>query len=337
MRAQILNRLLIETNYNKEKRDFLGFTHGFDLGYRGPEQIQQTAKNLKFTIGNETELWNKVMKEVELKRYAGLFTTIPFDNYIQSPIGLVPKDEGTKTRLIFHLPYPRSGNGTSVNGVTPEDLTSVQYCSFDDTVRLCIKEGPGCAAAKSDMSSAFRHLPMKKIFWKFLVMKAKNPADGKFYYFVDKCMPFDIISHIMEFKMKRENINYSDDFFFTALRKLICDNQVKCVMDICNAINFPVSKEKTFWGSTQITFLGLLIDTVRQMVFTPIEKVHKAKELIEHLLHKKNNKTKLKSLQKLTGFLNFLGKSIVPGRTFTRRLYAYTKGVLKPHHHIYNK
>ena len=31
------------------------------------------------------------MKEVELKRVAGPFTDIPFDNFIQSPIGLVPK------------------------------------------------------------------------------------------------------------------------------------------------------------------------------------------------------------------------------------------------------
>ena len=80
-----------------------------------------------------------------------------------------------------------------------------------------------------------------------------------------------------------------------------------------------------------------MIDTELQMVFIPIDKVQRAIELINHILNKKNNKTRLKTLQKLTGFLNFLCKSIVPGRAFTRRLYAYTKGVLKPHHHIYIK
>ena len=34
------------------------------------------------------------MKEVEAKHYAGPFKTIPFENFIQSPIGLVPKDNG---------------------------------------------------------------------------------------------------------------------------------------------------------------------------------------------------------------------------------------------------
>ena len=201
------------------------------------------------------------------------------------------------------------------------------------------------------MSSAFRHLPMKKKFWKFLVMKATNPKDKKIYYFVDKCMPFgasiscanfqafsDAIAHIVKTMTNKENINYLDDFFFAALRKIfVCDQQVSCFLEVCSTVRFPVAMEKTFWGSTRITFLGLLIDTYLQMIFIPIDKVQRAKDLITHLLNKPNNKTRLKTLQKLTGFLNFLGKSIIPGRAFTRRLYAYTKGVLKPHHHIYIK
>ena len=95
--------------YDSVKTEFLikGFTQGFDLGYRGPEKVKQNSPNLKFTIGNETELWNKVMKEVKELRYAGPFQEPPFEFYIQSPIGLVPKDKGKKTRLIFHLSYPR--------------------------------------------------------------------------------------------------------------------------------------------------------------------------------------------------------------------------------------
>ena len=140
-----------------------GFKEGFDLGYRGPEVIKQKANNLKFTIGNKTELWNKVMKEVKEKRYAGPFKEIPFDNYIQSPIGLVPKDGGKKTRLIFHLSHPRDPvKGISVNAATPKELTTVKYKDFDKAVELCIKEGKGCHIGKSDMTSAFRHLAMKK-------------------------------------------------------------------------------------------------------------------------------------------------------------------------------
>ena len=85
-----------------------GFTNGFSIGYEGPEVIKILSPNLKFReVGNSTILWNKVMKEVKEQRYAGPFEKIPFSNYIQSPIGLVPKDGGKDTRLIFHLSYPR--------------------------------------------------------------------------------------------------------------------------------------------------------------------------------------------------------------------------------------
>ena len=78
--VQQLEQLLRESKYNIKETEFLidGFTNGFDLGYRGPENIQQTSHNLKFTIGDKTELWNKVMKEVKEKRYAGPFKEVPF-------------------------------------------------------------------------------------------------------------------------------------------------------------------------------------------------------------------------------------------------------------------
>ena len=44
----------------------------------------------------------------------------PFEHFIQSPISLVPKDNGAKTRLIFHLSHPRSGKYRSVNAGIPQ-------------------------------------------------------------------------------------------------------------------------------------------------------------------------------------------------------------------------
>ena len=128
--------LLVQSGYCPIETKFLidGFRYGFDLGYRGPtENIQRTAPNLRLNVGNETILWNKVMKEVKLGRFAGPFAQVPFENYIQSPIGLVPKDGGRATRLIFHLSYPKTGS--SVNSETPEEFCSVQYPDFAEAIR----------------------------------------------------------------------------------------------------------------------------------------------------------------------------------------------------------
>ena len=94
------------TNYLDKEISFLcdGFRGGFDLQYQGPTDCHDNSTNTPFTVDNELELWNKVMKEVKERRFDGPFSSIPYDYYIQSPISLVPK-AGDKTRLIFHLSY----------------------------------------------------------------------------------------------------------------------------------------------------------------------------------------------------------------------------------------
>ena len=165
--------LLDHFGYDEQKVQFLhlGFKEGFSLKYQGPLlEVQREAPNLKLRVGSHLELWNKVMKEVQLGRFAGPFKQPPFEHYVQSPIGLVPKDKGTKTRLIFHLSFPKDGD--SVNSGIPKEECSVKYPDFEEAIKLCIREGVGCKLAKSDMSSAFRHVLMRMDQWFLLVVKA---------------------------------------------------------------------------------------------------------------------------------------------------------------------
>ena len=202
------------------------------------------------------------------------------------------------------------------------------------------------------MRSAFRNLGILKSQWRFLVMKARSPVDGKFYFFVDKCLPFgasiscshfqkfsDAVAHIVKTKTGKDLVNYLDDYLFVVLCKLICDVQICTFLEVCEMIRFPASPEKTFWGTTVLIFLGLLLDTVAQTISIAVDKIHRAIALLDEVLTKKGSKCKitLKQLQKLCRFLNFLCRAIIPGRAFTRHLYAYTATTqkkLKPHHHI---
>ena len=350
--AARFQQLLLESNYDAAETAFLvsGFKDGFPLGFAGDRSVQREAPNLKFRrignkmIGDKITLWNKVMKEVKLNRYAGPFKTVPFKYFIQSPIGLVPKDNGKDVRLIFHLSYPR-GMGTSVNENTPRDLCTIKYPDFAEAIKLCFSLGKGCKIAKSDMKAAFRNLGILPSDYCLLVMKAESPLDGNTYYFVDKCLPFgasiscshfqrfsNAVAHIVRFRTKKNLVNYLDDYFFADMLKLLCNNQVNTFLKVCHEICFPVSLKKTYWGTTTLTFLGFLIDTLSQLVLVPIEKLDRAINQIDSMLAKK--KVTVHQIQKLCGFLNFLGRYIIPGRTFTRRLYAYTAGYLKPHHHI---
>ena len=79
VKVDVLEKLLIQSNYCPHKTKFLvkGFTSGFSSGYKGDTKVQRMVPNLKFRIGNELVLWNKVMKEVKEGRYAGPFKEPP--------------------------------------------------------------------------------------------------------------------------------------------------------------------------------------------------------------------------------------------------------------------
>ena len=129
------DELLKQANYDKTKSDYLvsGFKNGFRLHFEGDRTVKRESKNLKLRCGSKIEMWNKIMTEVKVGRYARLYQNHPpFEHYYQSPLGLVPKDKGKKTRLIFHLSYPR--NGDSVNSGIPKNLTSVKYPDFDEVI-----------------------------------------------------------------------------------------------------------------------------------------------------------------------------------------------------------
>ena len=133
-----LERLLKLSHYDEEETKFLveGFSKGFDIGYEGPFECQDTSRNIPFKkdVGDESELWSKLMKEVEASRYTGPFEKIPFENFMQSPIGLVPKS-GNKTRQIFHLSYNFKNGNKSLNYHTPKDKCSVKYNDIDSAVQ----------------------------------------------------------------------------------------------------------------------------------------------------------------------------------------------------------
>ena len=108
------------------------------------------------------------MKEVELHRYAGPYEKLPFDQYVESPIGLVPK-AGNKTRLIFHLSYNfgEEIENKSIIFHTLAELCKVSFNDLDHVIRNCLRLLSNCQNSsktnlffgKTDCSSGFRIIP----------------------------------------------------------------------------------------------------------------------------------------------------------------------------------
>lgn len=65
----------------------------------------------QFAVSNATSgcVLEKLRKEVALGRMGGPFPAAPFDDLVVSPLGVVPKKEPGKFRLIHHLSFPKRG------------------------------------------------------------------------------------------------------------------------------------------------------------------------------------------------------------------------------------
>ena len=167
LNIKILEQILVDTKYDVGETKFLvgGFSQGFDIGYKGPVKRQSRSKNIPFTVGNKVELWSKIMKEVKAKRMAGPYDEIPFADYIQSPVGLVP-NAGNKTRMIFHLLFNFGEGEESLNVCTPKEIRTVHYNDLDHAIKCCMKlshQKPGkpIFLGKTDLSNAFRVLLLR--------------------------------------------------------------------------------------------------------------------------------------------------------------------------------
>ena len=316
-----LEKFLCEVNYHPELTTELieGFQAGFDLGYRGPTERVNTSRNLPFTpgVGDSVDIWNKIMKEVKLKCYAGPYDKAPFKFYVQSPIGLVPK-VGGKTRLIFHLSYDFN-DFKSINHYTPAELCKVKYKDLDHAIKTCLclkgllpQEGAftGVAYAKTDVVGAFRILPSKPQQRYLFVLMAHHPVTNELYYFVDKCLPFgsshscalfqkisDALTYIMEYKSGFILImtNYLDDFLIIAYTIALCNQFISQFLELCQQIGCPTAEDKTEWVTEVIIFLGMLLDGRNFRISISMDKRIKALNSLNWVLD--HHKVTIKRVQ----------------------------------------
>lgn len=315
-----------------------GFKFGFKLAYGG-SRVGRDSDNLKSATEDPQMVIQKLDKEINLGRIAGPFKDRPINNLIVSPVGLVPKAEPGKFRLIHHLSYPHGG---SINDGIDREVCAVQYTSFDEAVNLVIQMGKGALMAKADIESAFRLLPINPGDFQLLGIKVLD----KFY--VDKALPmgascspahFELFSTFIEWVVRREAgsnaiIHYMDDFCLVGGpgegggRGPSCADLVNCLGNVCKELGVPLAPDKSVGPTTKLVFLGLEIDSVKQLISVPPAKLSAIVEKVKAAAIAKF--LTLKKLQSLIGSLSFICRAIPPGRAFLRRLIDLTMGERRP-------
>ena len=312
-----------------------GFCNGFSIGYNGPFTPGQ-CRNLLSARSQPAAVSSAIAKEVNRGHTAGPFESSPFASLHCSPLGAVPKKDGSH-RLILDLSSPR---GSSINeGISP-DLYSVKYSNFDDAVKLVTTVGANCFMAKLDIKHAFRLCPVHPSDWPHLGYKWLDQ------YFVDIRLPFGSRSSPFIFNQFAEAllwilifvfgiphiIHYLDDFFLCALSFDECKKDMATMKFAFSELGVPLASDKVIGPATVMTYLGIEIDSVSSTIRLPSEKFQDLCTLLQHWEARK--KCTKRELLSLIGSLSFACKVVKPGRMFLRRLIDLSTSVTNLNHHI---
>ena len=117
------------------------------------EQRAAESSNLKSALQQPLIVQSKLRKECEAGRIIRPFLSPPFQNFVCSSLGIVPKKDPSEFCLIHHLSYP---DGSSVNDHIPHERSSIHYTTISNAISVIKQAGAGCFTTKTDVKSAFR-------------------------------------------------------------------------------------------------------------------------------------------------------------------------------------
>ncbi len=312
--------------------------HGVAIGYTGPRRSRQT-RNLASAAVHPEAIDKELHKELAAARILGPYAELPLPLLQCSGLGVVPK-KGGKWRVIMHLSAPV---GSSINDHISREQFSLQYASVDDAIRLVLRQGPGALMAKVDLQSAFRMVPVRREDWELLGFRWNGE------YYVDTCLPFGLRSAPFLFNQFAlalrwmllhnyhiDTIQYLDDYFLTGpAASLQCQQAVATMRGLCQRLGIPIAHNKLEGPATRVTFLGIELDSVQQVVRLPVPKLRELLQEPDLWLRNHTSRSVTKrDLLSIIGKLAFAARVIPAGRFFLRRLIDRSTTVRRLHHHV---
>ena len=291
--------------------------------HQSPLQSSAPPKNHTPCLKHINEAWSLVYNKVVLGRIIGPYTNPPLPNLICLPLNLVPKAGNPgKFHLIHNLAYPY--DQSSVNANIPDENAKVSYQKFDVVIQLGLKHGPGWYAGKMDFDAAFcnspihlQDLPLLGFMLDDLYFINSTLAFGA----RSSCKIFEEFATTVQWILDQEtssanSSHYLDDFIMVHASHKTCAYYMTKLQEICSFIGTPLSPEKTQGPFQIITFLGLTLNFLKQVVQIPLKKFNKAFDQINSILSSQQTKNKnmkgkiqVRQVQQLTGLLNFICKA----------------------------
>ncbi|XP_069133242.1 uncharacterized protein [Argopecten irradians] len=318
-----------------------GLTYGFDTLVPDIPLPSKVCKNLQSALKDSDTVTELIHKEVIKGFLQGPFHALPFSSYRVSPIGVAYGKYSGKPRLIVDLSSPHEDDDhPSVNNLIDKDSCSLSYVRIDDAIQLIQQLGKDTTMCKTDISDAFKLLPIHPSQWHLYGICWENQ-----YYFYTRlafgCRSspklFDNLSRAICW-IAHNNYGVShilhllDDFITFEDPSKCGERNMQMLFQIFNSLNIPMALHKTCGPETVIEYLGIILDSHKMEARLPEDKLHRDISMLQSF-QSRQSCTKRELLQ-LLGHLNFASKVIIPGRSFVSYIIKLSTTAKKLHHFV---
>ena len=221
--------------------------------------------------------------------------------------------------MITNLSYPK---GSSVNDSIDSRLCSLEYITVEQVAKKAFSLGKGSLIAKIDIKAAYRIIPVSPHDCPFLGMKRNHGI------YVDGMLPFGVrsapkifnaVADAIEWCVAKENVDniyhYLDDFAVVGPpNSEDCAISLQKLKSVCEDLGVPLASDKEEGPSTKIKFLGIVIDTVKQELQLPADKLER---LLDELQQWERREFCTKGdLESFIGIVTQASKVLQPGHLF---------------------
>jgi hypothetical protein len=196
------------------------------------------------------------------------------------------------------------------------------YSALDDAVAASVAN---CWYGKLDLSNCFLSFPIHPDFIKFFYFKFRN----KLYRYT--CMPFGLapaprictqLLSVASFALTQAgcpHVRYLDDFLFvaeTASELRVMLGKAKLIFE---QLGLVVNKDKTEGPLQGIEFLGIVVNSVQQILACSESRIQELLALLQQFIYF-NGTVRRKQVESLVGKLSFAAQVLPGARPFMRHM-----------------
>ena len=297
---------------------------GFPLDFNRACDLGQYTGNHSSAVDCPKDIEAYIEEELEYGALLGPFKDNPIPQGHCSPFMTRSKPNSDRRRVIVDLSWPQ---GASVNAGIDKfsylnSAFALTFPTVDDITSELKRLGRGALLYKVDVSRAFRHVKVDPGDYDLLGLYWEG-------HYVNSCVPFgtrhgsQIFQHLSDavrFIMRQKGftmLDYIDDYVGVGVPSVVHASYV-ALLELMSRLGLTVSQKKLVAPATQVTCLGVLIDTVKGTVSIPPEKLDQINATVRQWLSK--SVVSKHQLQSLLGLLLYVHKCVKPARIFVNRM-----------------